>query len=93
MATTALEALKLIAQGRGRFEEMEHAEPKTDATVRRAVLDTGEIVDLGEIRFHGLAAIPGSLRGKENDQQYIVETLRPMRPPEYIGEKEEFLLE
>lgn len=93
MATTALEALELIGQGKGRYEEMEHADPKTDATVRWAVLDTGEIINLGEIRFRGTAAIPGSLRTKNTDDPFIIEHVHPMRPPEYLDERTEFLLE
>lgn len=77
MATTALEALNLIREGKGRFEEMDHADPITDATVRWAVLDTGETVDLGEIRASGFCVIPGSLRGKGTDQKIVVECITP----------------
>ncbi len=94
MSTTAVEALKLIAEGKGRFEEMDHADPITDATVRWAVLDTGEIVDLGELRpFSEKAVVPGSLRGLHSDTQYLLETQRPMHPPDYLGERTVFLLE
>ncbi len=94
MATTAREALNLIAQGKGHFEEMEHADPITDATVRWVVLDTGEAVDLGEIRpFPGKAIIPGTLRFWSSDTPPLLESTRPMRPPQYASARIEFLLE
>ena len=70
---SAVEALRLCQEGKGRIEKMDHADPFTDATISWAVLDTGEHVDLGELRPRtGWALVPGTLQSQPSDTPNIV---------------------